>query len=101
MEAAMSDLQSPDPNQDFRQYLREELARRCQKNTQFSLRGFARMLEIEPSSLSKLLNGKRRITEAMLVRLAQKLNIPGADLAKYRNSQAQVGDTLQPSETIH
>lgn len=97
----MSDLQSPDPNQDFRQYLREELARRCQKNTQFSLRGFARMLEIEPSSLSKLLNGKRRITEAMLQRLAQKLQIPGAELAKYRNPSDHAPDAGQKAETIH
>lgn len=76
-------------NRDFRDYLKGELERRCQKNSQFSLRGFARMLEIEPSSLSKILNGKRRVTATMLERLGKKLNLSEEEISEFHSIESK------------
>jgi uncharacterized protein (TIGR02147 family) len=61
--------------QDFRFFLQEELLRRCKKNPRFSLRAFARTLDVEASSLSKILNGKRTLTKKMLHRLCSQLGL--------------------------
>lgn len=58
---------------DFRSYLQAELIRRCRANPKYSLRAFARTLRIEPSALSKILNGKRRITTVMFRQLSKRL----------------------------
>src|ERR1700722_13528593 len=42
--------------QDFRKFLQQELARRCAKNPGYSLRAFATSLQINPSTLSHILN---------------------------------------------
>ena len=43
---------------DFRLYLQNEFVRRANKNPSYSLRSFARSLEVNDSTLSKLLSGK-------------------------------------------
>ena len=60
---------------DFRLELQNELVRRCKMNPRYSLRAFAKFLGVEPSFLSKLLNGKRAITPASLKRLAPRLGL--------------------------
>ncbi len=85
------------PTQDFRSYLKSELEKRCQKNNQFSLRGFARLLEIEPSSLSKILNGKRRITASMFERLAKKLNLSPEEITSYLANVEIKDSSVRPS----
>ena len=47
---------------DYRTVLREELARRTAINSSYSLRAFARALEMAPSALSEILNGKRPLS---------------------------------------
>ena len=73
-------------NQTFQTYLQSELLRRCRANPKYSLRAFARTLAVEPSYLSKLLNGKRPITESTLRRLASRLEIGSEDLARYQST---------------
>lgn len=58
----------------FRTYLQQELVTRCKKNPSYSLRAFARSLEIEASGLSQILRGKRKLSVKMTKRLAQKLD---------------------------
>jgi uncharacterized protein (TIGR02147 family) len=43
----------------FQSCLREEFAKRTDKNPRYSLRAFARALNLVPSALSEILNGKR------------------------------------------
>ena len=69
--------------QDFRLYLQAELLRRCRANRNYSLRAFARHLEIEPSALSKILSGKRGISKAMLFRLGSKLGVDQARIQEF------------------
>ncbi|MCT4641350.1 MAG: TIGR02147 family protein [Bacteriovoracaceae bacterium] len=54
--------------------LREKLDELKLKNSSFSLRAFARLLEISPASLSEFLNGKRVLSEKMIKKLAIKLS---------------------------
>ncbi len=69
----------------FRLFLQEELVRRCQKNPKYSLRAFALLLEVENSALSKILNGKRKLTSQMIQRFSEKLNLSPQELAEVKN----------------
>lgn len=53
--------------------LRERLDQLKNKNSSFSLRAFARLLEVSPASLSEFLNGKRVLSPKMVMKLADKL----------------------------
>lgn len=57
-----------------RNRLQAELVSRCRKNPRYSLRSFARFLSVEPSALSKVLNSKRRISEAFYSKISERLN---------------------------
>ncbi|MEX1099793.1 MAG: TIGR02147 family protein, partial [Bacteriovoracaceae bacterium] len=60
--------------------IREKLDELQSKNNQFSLRAFARLLEVSPASLSEFLNGKRNLSPKMLKKLAEKLCLGPEDL---------------------
>jgi transcriptional regulator with XRE-family HTH domain len=60
---------------DFRSLLQLELTARCQKNPNYSLRSFARSLQVEPSALSQIINGKRPLTQKMRLRLGTALGL--------------------------
>jgi len=82
------DMVAGDPqDQDFRAFLQDELEKRCKKNPRFSLRAFARTLEVEPSALSKILHGKRALTPKMLLRMASQLGLPEQDIERFSNKQ--------------
>jgi len=53
--------------------LREKLDELKSRNNSFSLRAFARLLEVSPASLSEFLNGKRILSPKMINKLAEKL----------------------------
>jgi DNA-binding Lrp family transcriptional regulator len=55
--------------------LQREFIRRCKKNPSYSLRAYAQYLEIDQSFLSKLLNGKRKVTSSMEEKFAARLGI--------------------------
>jgi uncharacterized protein (TIGR02147 family) len=43
----------------YRQFLMSELARRCSKNSRYSIRAFAQALDIDPGTTSRLISGKQ------------------------------------------
>lgn len=61
--------------ESFKTYLQNELVRRCNQNSSYSLRAFARSLDIEPSALSQILRGKRKLSSKMTSRLAHVLDL--------------------------
>lgn len=69
---------------DFRQRLQEELLDRCRKNRRYSLRAFAQALRVPSSDLSKILHGKRGISDTMLTHLAKRLDLEPEDIERYR-----------------
>lgn len=81
--------QEPVNHQDFRTFLQSELLERCRRNPRYSLRAFARALQIESSALSKILRGRRRLSESMLTRLSVQLGLSPEKLSYYRNQQSE------------
>jgi uncharacterized protein (TIGR02147 family) len=56
--------------------LRERLDLLKTKNNSFSLRAFARLLDVSPASLSEFMNGKRILSPKMIMKLADRLCLP-------------------------
>lgn len=73
--------------EDFRLYLQNELVRRCQINPQYSLRAFARSLNVSSSALSAMLNGKRPITERTKNRLCLALDLSPEEIQKFSQKE--------------
>jgi uncharacterized protein (TIGR02147 family) len=60
---------------NYRDYLKEVLAERLRQNRQYSLRGFARNLGIQPSLLSEVLGGRRKLSSESANLVAQQLGL--------------------------
>jgi len=58
---------------DYRLVLKAELERRRSRNASYSLRAFARDLELSPSRLSRVLNGKEALSRPRAERIGGKL----------------------------
>jgi uncharacterized protein (TIGR02147 family) len=68
---------------EFKNYLRSELIRRCKKNPKYSIRAFAKALEMDASTLAKILNGKRPIGKKATEKITQKLGLSPAEASSY------------------
>ena len=62
-------------NKTFQHFLQKEMLKRSKANPSFSIRGFARQLNIEQSSLAQILSSKRNLTDQMCIRIGEKLNL--------------------------
>ncbi len=76
-------MQEVNKNSDFRQFLEDELARRSQNYPRYSLRAFARHLEVDSSFLSKILNGKRTVTMRTIRMFGERLNLTPDELLRF------------------
>ena len=56
-------------------WLQNLLEEKTKRNPQFSLRSFARMVEVSPGVLSRIMNGKRKMTFSLAVRIADALKL--------------------------
>jgi uncharacterized protein (TIGR02147 family) len=71
------------PQRSFREFLQAELAERCARNPQYSLRAFALDLGTDHSTLSQLLRGRRKTTDASIERFGRALGLDNASVAAY------------------
>ncbi len=55
---------------DYRQILQKELTARCEQNPRYSLRAFARDLQLSPSRLSEILNSKQGLSRKAAHKIA-------------------------------
>lgn len=76
----------------YRDLLLDELRRRQARNVRYSLRAFARALDMDPSTLSKILRGKRALSMRKAFDLAMRLQLP-TDAAN-----AFMGSVMQESQ---
>src|SRR5688572_22897237 len=57
----------------YRRLLKDELSRRCEKNSRYSVRAFAKALDIDVGALSRVLTGKQipsfKLTQQILSHL--------------------------------
>lgn len=86
-----------DSRRDYREILRDELTNRCKMNPRYSLRAFARDLELSPSRLSEILSGKQGLSRIAATRVATKLGYSNAecdvfcDLVDSVHARSQAG----------
>ena len=66
---------------DLRTLLHSEFLDRCKRNSRYSLRAFARSLNIAASPLSAILRNKRKLTPIMAQRLGRSLGLPEETVA--------------------
>ncbi len=64
---------------DYRQILRDALEDRCQKNPRYSLRSFARDLNISAPRLSRVLNGHHGLSGKAAHEIAKRLNLSASE----------------------
>jgi uncharacterized protein (TIGR02147 family) len=72
----------------FQEYLTEELARRCERNPRYSTRAFAKALEIDVASLSRILSGKQTPSYKICETIFSKLELSPATQTKFLTSVA-------------
>lgn len=68
---------------DLSAILKSELNRRLNDNPSYSLRSFARFLKMDPSTLSKVLNGQRKIGSRARETLMSKFGIEPGGAEEY------------------
>ena len=81
----------------FGAVLRAELTHRCARNPSYSLRAFARTLDVDHATLSQILRGRRALTRETIVQLGQRLGLDPARLEAFVRAAAQQlpeGDAL-------
>lgn len=81
---------------DYRLILKNELENRCSQNPRYSLRAFARDLELSPSRLSEILNYKQGLSPKYAEKIASTLGYSGdefdlfCDLVKSLHARSNV-----------
>ena len=70
--------------QRFVHLLKAQMNERTQRNPRYSLRAFARLLQVSPSYLSMLFSAKRQLNEKMLLRFCHALAIGPEEVAKQQ-----------------
>jgi uncharacterized protein (TIGR02147 family) len=68
---------------DFRLFLQGEYARRCRKNQRYNLSAFARFLEMDISTLAKILKGQRVARGRLIHRIGLKLGLSPTQLEEF------------------
>jgi uncharacterized protein (TIGR02147 family) len=72
----------------FSNFLRNELENRKQLNARYSLRAFARSLGLSPSYLSKLMTGKRAVSDETFLQITSTLKIGDQHLNALAETRA-------------
>jgi len=76
----------------FAAVLRAELTRRCARNPSYSLRAFARALDVDHATLSQILRGKRALTRETILQLGQRLGLEAPRLEAFVRDAEAVRD---------
>src|SRR5258708_1981839 len=73
-------------NINYRSVLKSELETRCSRNPRYSLRAFARDLELSAPRLSGVLSGKFGLSRDAAEKIAQRLNYSKEETARFCDS---------------
>jgi uncharacterized protein (TIGR02147 family) len=85
---------------NYRDILKDELERRCQHNPRYSLRAFARDLDLSPARVSEILKGKTGLSKERATIVAKRLGFSVteieffADLVESEHARSQVKKNL-------
>lgn len=78
-----------DLDTDYRKTLKEQMDLRKQKNPRYSLRSFARLLNCDPTYLSKLNSGKLMLSVERANDFAGRLKLSGSERKSFILSAAE------------
>ncbi|WP_216635913.1 hypothetical protein [Bdellovibrio bacteriovorus] len=84
---------------NFVDHLRQELLVRSRRNSSYSLRAFAASLELDPSTLSKILRGKRSIGKKFILQVGPKLGLNQQEINSFIKNVKTV--TRDPESDPH
>jgi len=73
----------------YKSYLQGELSRRCERNPRYSVRAFARALDINDGALSQILSGKRIPAYRTAVRIIRALGLTPDEEQNFLASLAE------------
>ncbi len=82
----------------FRHHLLSEYEFTCRKNIRYSLRAFASKLDVDSTTLSRILKGQRQISFEMFEHLARKIGLGPAERVQYLS---QTTESLKRSSTAY
>jgi uncharacterized protein (TIGR02147 family) len=68
---------------DFREHLQSEFLTRVKSNPRYSMRAFARFLQLDPATLSQYLRGKRKFSAKKVVELSTRLGLAPDETRKF------------------
>lgn len=73
----------PSEKYHFRLWLQRQFTDRCKRNTRYSLRAFAKSLNMDASSISQILAGKRPLSKKTMQVICDKLSANPQDLRAF------------------
>jgi transcriptional regulator with XRE-family HTH domain len=76
----------------FRIWLQKQFTERCRRNSRYSLRAFAKALDMDPSTLSQILSGKRNVSKNIIKIICDRLSASPKEMSIFGLSSLQ-GDT--------
>lgn len=79
-------LTQPDLSEDFRLFLKSVLHQRCQKNKKYSMRAFAKALDMDSSTLSKIMSGKRSFGKKLICKISKNLGLDDKQVSQFVKS---------------
>lgn len=91
------------PSANPRLLLQRELERRCRDNPRYSLRAFARALEMSPTILSLVLSGKRPLSKKAALKLPNSLHLSSEDcltLTRWAEHRARGQQAVSSAATL-
>lgn len=78
-----SKIITDDERSIFRLWLQKQFTERCKKNARYSLRAFAKNLDLDASSLSQILSGKRNLSKNGIQNICEKLSVSPKELQMF------------------
>lgn len=75
---------------DLRLFLQEELVRRMNANSRYSMRAFARCLGVDSSLLSKLLKAKRGFSNSLRLQIGTRLGMSPEEILRWKGDVTKV-----------
>lgn len=72
---------------EIRTYLQDELVRRCKTNPRYSLRSFAKHLQMNPSLLSKILRGQVGVSTKRFEKICERMTLGPAERAQLASAE--------------
>ncbi len=79
--------------EQFRTYLQQEFLKRTSKNKSYSLRAFAKTLNVSHATLSSMMTGKRTITPGTVARFSKFLGLSPQDVERFLSKETDSNHT--------